>query len=221
MWHWCLGTCNCYWSFTERVEQDIQRDDRPPKSAIQFFKYTCNSQYDSVRKTCFNFAPKNYIHLISQILLISFICKEFKKNWQRNSLLHTINHNCNKKSVHSVFKSTCLESCLLTFEIERILFWKHKKNLNALAEALNMSVLHRLRRLILLSDLERQLVVCSIEALYVSLRRLFYVTPIFCHINILSESWSVPYFFFYSSESYADNRFFVEWNTSSLVLCVC
>lgn len=122
MWHWCLGTCNCYWSFTERVEQDIQRDDRPPKFAIQFFKYTCNSQNDSVRKTCFNFAQKNYIHLISQILLISFICKEFKKiDWETHCSTQSI-ITAIKKSVHSVFKSTCLESCLLTFEIERYFF---------------------------------------------------------------------------------------------------
>lgn len=196
MWHWCLGTCNCYWSFTERVEQDIQRDDRPPKFAIQFFKYTCNSQYDSVRKTCFNFAQKNYIHLISQILLISFICKEFKKiDWETH---------CSTQSIITAIKKVytlCLKVLVLSLvcwhsRSRGYCFENIKKNLNALAEALNMSVLHRLRRLILLSDLERQLVVCSIEALYVSLRRLFYVTPIFCHINILSESWSVPYFFF-------------------------
>lgn len=109
MWHWCLGTCNCYWSFTERVEQDIQRDDRPPKSAIQFFKYTCNSQYDSVRKTCFNFAPKNYIHLISQILLISFICKEFKKiDWETH---------CSTQSIITAIKKVytlCLKVLVLS-----------------------------------------------------------------------------------------------------------
>lgn len=164
MWHWCLGTCNCYWSFTERVEQDIQRDDRPPKSAIQFFKYTCNSQYDSVRKTCFNFAPKNYIHLISQILLISFICKEFKKiDWETH---------CSTQSIITAIKKVytlCLKVLVLSLVCwhsrSRGYCLKTLKKLNALAEALNMSVLHRLRRLILLSDLERQLVVCSIEAL--------------------------------------------------------
>lgn len=123
--------------------------------------------------------------------------------------------------MYTLYLKLFVLSLVLRHSRSRGYCFENIKKLNALAEALNMSVLHRLQRLILLSDLERQLVVCSIEALYVSLRRLFYVTPIFCHINILSESWSVPHFFFYSSESFADNRFFVEWNTSSLVLCVC
>lgn len=167
------------------------------------------------------FIQKNYIHLISQILLISFICKEFNKNWLRNSLLHTINHNCNKKSVHFVFKSTCLESCLLTFDIERILFWKHKKSTKCTSRSFKYVGLAPSTT----SDFTFWPWKTTSRLLYWGTICVIAAT-VLRNPNILSYKYFVrilicSVFFFYSSESFADNRFFVEWNTSSLVLCIC